>query len=249
VRDLALRFHAADVRLTDRLLARTPLHPAFWVYRRIRQAVATAARTHAKGRLLDIGCGSKPYEDLFRGSVTRHVGLEPAVTAGYGANRADVVADAAAVPLADASCDTVLCTEVLEHVRSPASVVSEMGRVLRPGGVAIVTAPFVYPVHDRHDYGRFTASGLRELFPPRSFEVLEVRALSSPAMTLCIMAALVVHDLWFLRNRYGYALSIPLRPFLWLVVLALNALGGLGDVVSRSASFPFNHVLVARRRS
>ncbi len=243
----ARAFHAADVRVTDRLLSRTPLHPAFWVYRRIRGAVAAAARAHGRGVLLDVGCGAKPYEDAFAGRVSRHVGLEPSPSAGYAGNRADLAADAAALPFTAASCDTVLCTEVLEHVRKPAAVVAEIARVLRPGGVAIVTVPFVYPVHDRHDYQRFTAAGLRELFEGEGFEVVEVRPLSYPAMTLAIMAALVVHDLLFVRNRYGYALSLPLRPALWAVVAALNLAGLLGEPLCRATSFPFGHSLVARR--
>jgi 4-amino-4-deoxy-L-arabinose transferase-like glycosyltransferase len=249
LRELALELHAADTRFTDRFLSGTPLHPAFWVYRRIRGAVAGAAQAHARGLLLDIGCGLKPYEAAFAGRVSRHLGLEPSPSAGYLGNRADLVGDAACLPVAEATFDTVLCTEVLEHVRAPGRVVAEIARVLRPGGVAIVTVPFVYPVHDRQDYQRFTGAGLRELFAEPRFEVVELRPLSFPVMTLCIMAAIVIHELCFVRSRYGYALSVPLRPLLWVVVGALNVTGWVGEAVCRATSFPFNHLLVARRRA
>lgn len=82
----------------------------------------------------------------------------------YGA-RPDIFADASRLPLHDASIDTVILLEVLEHLRHPAQVLSEIARVLRPGGHLLLTMPFLYPVHDApHDYQRYTCHGLaREL--------------------------------------------------------------------------------------
>ncbi|PWG74541.1 SAM-dependent methyltransferase, partial [Enterococcus hirae] len=60
--------------------------------------------------------------------------------------------------------DTVLCTQVLEHVRDPKKALQELPRVLRPGGVLILSAPHLSMVHDApHDYFRYTGFGLAEL--------------------------------------------------------------------------------------
>lgn len=76
----------------------------------------------------------------------------------------DVAADAAMLPLMDASVDVVVCTEVLEHLFMPALCIDEIWRVLKPDGMFIGSAPFVFPVHgDPNDYYRYTEPGLRNL--------------------------------------------------------------------------------------
>lgn len=89
------------------------------------------------------------------------------------ATRPNIFADVSAVPLPTASIDTVICTEVLEHLANPAACAAEIQRILRPGGLAFVSVPFMYPIHaDPYDFQRFTEDGLRQLF--RGFSTLEI---------------------------------------------------------------------------
>lgn len=76
----------------------------------------------------------------------------------------DLAADAHALPLAGAKVDAVVIQQVLEHVRDPQEVVSELFRVLRPGGRVYAEVPFLYPVHDAVDFRRWTITGLEVLF-------------------------------------------------------------------------------------
>lgn len=140
-------------------LRRTPLHPQ-WL-------LGSKARTkdwvgqHSRGRVLDIGCADRWIEPHLPGGCD-YIGLDYLATGGlmYGA-RPDIFADASRLPLRDASIDTVLMLEVLEHLRHPAQALSEITRVLRPGGQLLLTMPFLYPVHDApHDYQRYTCHGL-----------------------------------------------------------------------------------------
>lgn len=206
-----------------------------------------AARKYAHGRLLDIGCGVKPYERYFDGRVTGYIGIEHDPDAGYRGDRADIVADAADLPIRDGSYDTVLCTEVLEHVPDPDAVVDGIARVLQTDGVAIIGAPFVYPVHDRFDFFRYSPAGLSILFERHDLEVAELQPLSYPPMTVAIMAGITIHELCFVRSRYAYALSLPLRPLLWLIVATLNLIGWAGEWLRRADNFAFNHLLVAKK--
>lgn len=94
------------------------------------------ARKHVTGKVLDVGCGSKPYKAMFpdcewTGLDIRDVG--------------DVKADAHSIPFPDAEFDTVLCTEMLHVCLSPVVVVREMARVLKPGGYAVISAPANIP--------------------------------------------------------------------------------------------------------
>jgi SAM-dependent methyltransferase len=72
----------------------------------------------------------------------------------------DLVADAHRLPLAEAVCDGAVVQEVLEHTEEPARVLDEVRRVLRPGGRLYCEVPFLYPVHHRQDFHRWTMAGL-----------------------------------------------------------------------------------------
>jgi SAM-dependent methyltransferase len=87
----------------------------------------------------------------------------------------DVLCDGAALSFASNSFDAVVCTEVLEHVSDPRRVVSECARVLKPGGVMLITVPFLYQIHaDPHDFGRYTDYYWREVLAAAGFGVVEI---------------------------------------------------------------------------
>jgi SAM-dependent methyltransferase len=123
----------------------------------------------ARGRLLDVGCGDKPYEHLFAPFVGEYIGVEHEATfnqtsAGSRARGPDVVYDGNTLPFEDASFDTVMSVQVLEHTPRPGRLVTEMARVLKPEGVLILAAPFSFRLHEEpHDYFRYTPHGLRVL--------------------------------------------------------------------------------------
>jgi SAM-dependent methyltransferase len=113
--------------------------------------------------IVDVGCGTRPYEPLFRPFTSSYVGVdvEPGPTV-------DVVAPAEALPFEDESFDCALCTQVLEHVSDPSLVCAELRRVLRPGGVALVSTHGVARYHAAsesgvEDYWRWTHAGLAKV--------------------------------------------------------------------------------------
>ena len=100
-------------------------------------------RDKAKGRLLDVGCGAKPYSLLFSPMVEEYIGLDLLSTL-HEAEQADVYANAMALPFQSTFFDMVLCTEVLEHVPNPPRVVDELFRILKPNGYLLLTTPQNY---------------------------------------------------------------------------------------------------------
>lgn len=241
------RFHDADVRLHDSL-SRTPFHQSFWVQRRLRSALADRSR-EARGILLDVGCGRKPYEALFRPYVRRYLGLEYSPASGYRGNRADLCGDAQSLPLRSASIDTVLATELLEHVRDPGAVVGEIARVLRPGGIVLCTAPFVYPVHERDDYYRYAPRGVATLLERHGLEVIEVRSLSGTGLTLAVLFNLFWFDIGFLWTKWLYPIGVILRPLLLVLLAVVNLVGWVLERVLPSTHLSFNHLTVAKKRA
>jgi SAM-dependent methyltransferase len=143
----------------------------------IERAVGEQSARLARGRgamqltVIDVGCGQRPYADLFAG--TRCIGLN--LDADDAAP--DVIGDATALPFAGTCADLVFCNQVLEHVRRPERLVAEAHRVLRPGGALILAAPFYWPLHEEpHDYFRYTRHGLAHLLQQAGFDAVEVRA-------------------------------------------------------------------------
>jgi SAM-dependent methyltransferase len=128
------------------------------------------ARPWAHGVLLDVGCGLRLYESIFVGSVSRYIGLDwPSSAEGA---RQDVSGDALHLPFADQSVDTVLATELMEHLPDPVRFLAEVDRVLRPGGTLILSVPFLEPIHEEpRDFFRFTPFGLRALLERQGFRV------------------------------------------------------------------------------
>jgi len=112
---------------------------------------------YVQGRVLDVGCGSKPYQLIFQNKVKTYVGIDLD-------GNPDFFASALYLPFKSQTFDTVLCTEVLEHVPEPSIVIKEIERVLKNKGILILSCPQIYPVHNSpNDFYRFTKFGLREI--------------------------------------------------------------------------------------
>jgi SAM-dependent methyltransferase len=139
----------------------------------------------AGGRLLDVGCGQRPYESLFLPYVTEYVGIEHEATFGKthastSAKAPDLYYDGERLPFEDKCFDTVLNVQVLEHTPEPGRLVIEMARVLKDDGLLILTAPFDFRLHEQpHDYFRYTPHGLRTLCQKAGLEVVETYPLGS----------------------------------------------------------------------
>ncbi len=144
--------------------------PYFLVYRTMNRAFEKA-RQYARGELLDIGCGNKPYEKMFP-RVTRYVGCDVVQSSD---RRADVLAQATNVPFCADSFHTVFSSQVIEHVAEHQKIFAEAYRVLKEDGCFIVSGPMYWHLHEEpHDYFRFTKYGLQFLFQTVGFEVVEI---------------------------------------------------------------------------
>jgi SAM-dependent methyltransferase len=147
-------------------------------------------------RVLDVGCGDRPYERLLSGA-SEIVGFDVP-----GNPHADLHGSIDAIPVPDASFDVVLCLQVLEHVPDPAAAVRELRRVVRPGGRVLLSTHGIYPYHPNpDDLWRWTHDGLERLF--RDNGDWSSVAVHPGAGTAATVAMLVAHltDLLFKRAR------------------------------------------------
>jgi SAM-dependent methyltransferase len=135
-------------------------------------------------RLLDYGCGNKPYQRLFSRKFSQHIGADLP-----GNRDADILIDATGkVACEPASFDCVLSSQVLEHVTSPQHYLAEAHRVLKPGGSLILSTHGIWPYHpDPTDFWRWTPDGLQDEIKRAGFEIVNVQAvlaLESAALQL-----------------------------------------------------------------
>jgi len=126
------------------------------------------------GRTLDAGCGSKPYERLY--ASNEYVGLEFDSPENRASKKADHYYDGKTFPFVDGEFDSVVTTEVFEHVFNPDQFLDEVHRVLKPGGMVLMTMPFVWDEHEQpHDFARYSSFGIRALLEKHGFEVIKQR--------------------------------------------------------------------------
>lgn len=143
----------------------------------IQAFVQSADSASGRKVILDAGAGEAPYAKHFARHL--YVALDSGVGDGsWDYSRIQLRADVASVPLASESVDTVIHTQVLEHVAAPEQVLGEMHRVLRPGGQLYLTAPQGWHEHQQpHDYFRFTRYSLRLLLETAGFEEISIEPL------------------------------------------------------------------------
>jgi SAM-dependent methyltransferase len=149
-----------------------------------------ASRAHvARGRyrVLDVGCGVKPYYPFFEPYADAYVGVDVDRNAA-----ADLVGTVEALPVEDASFDVVLCTQVLEHCDDPARAVAELRRVTAPGGCVLASTHGVQVYHPApDDLWRWTHTGLERLFRANGdWAGVTVRPASGTAATLGMLIAI-----------------------------------------------------------
>ncbi len=201
------------------------------------------ARDHARGVLLDVGCGTRPYAPLFEGRITRYWGIDLPDSRFLAGLRADIYAHGEALPVRTSSIDTVLGMAMITYFPEPARMVAEAHRVLKPGGVLLMEFTQMAPLHDEpHDYLRFTRYGAASLLERAGFEVLEVIPIGGlwRRVGLSTIAGLNRIN----RGPTRVLTELPVRA---LYVVLQAAFAGLDRVFANPREV-LAHLLVARRR-
>jgi SAM-dependent methyltransferase len=138
-----------------------------------------ARRLPAGSKVLDVGAGGAPYRAFFEHcDYCTHdfCQLSPSDIRQGGYAPIDIVSDISSLPVNDAEFDAVVCTEVLEHVPHPIDAINEIGRVLKPGGLLLLSAPLGSGIHQEpfHFYGGYTPFFYRHFLPLAGFAAFSV---------------------------------------------------------------------------
>lgn len=196
---------------------------------------------HAKGHLLDLGCGKAPLYAVYRDLVKEVTCVDWANSAHKNAfldREADLTQP---LPFESESFDTVLLSDVLEHIPVPLDLCHEIARVLRPGGVLLMNVPFFYRVHEApHDFYRYTEFALRRFMDLVGLRILRLEATGGvPEILASVVAKNVV--------RMPVLGKLTARAVQWTAATAGRT--GFVQRASRvtSSSFPLGYFMVAKK--
>ena len=145
---------------------------ARWYVTRFVQAVAH--RLPAGSSILDAGAGESVYKSMFAACDYKAIDLAVGESRWNYANL-DYVGALHEMPIEDETFDAVLCTQVLEHLEWPRESVSEMHRVLKPGGTLFISVPMAQHEHQTpYDFFRYTSYGLKSICQHAGFSDVKV---------------------------------------------------------------------------
>ena len=144
------------------------INPFFFARRGLYNAIVQNA-TYISGKTLDVGCGQKPYQHLFK--TTEYIGLDIEVSGhNHTDSKVDVFYDGKIMPFESASFDSVISNQVLEHVFNPYDFLKEINRVLKTGGYVFI-AENTSNYQDVHYWNYRSKELYIDLF--KSFEIIQ----------------------------------------------------------------------------
>lgn len=178
----------------------------FWdpyAFARDQFVKAYAEKLSTTSRVLDAGAGASKYRPFFA-----HCRYETQDFCQYEGplvhylQPIDHVCDITRVPLPDACLDAILCTEVFEHVIDPMAVLDEFHRLLKPGGMLLLTAPLLSYLHMEpyHFYGGFTHYWYSHWLPRKGFALESITPVGGPGRS-CVVFCQAFYSAWAIKEK------------------------------------------------
>ncbi|MBD3373794.1 methyltransferase domain-containing protein [candidate division KSB1 bacterium] len=195
-------------------------------------------KEYVKGVLIDLGCGNAPLYVLYRYYADEIICVDWQKST-HDTIHADLFCDLnSEIALADQSADTILCTDVIEHLYHPHKLFSEISRILIPGGKAIIGTPFLYWLHEEpHDYFRYSPFILKHLCDQHQLKIIRLEAYGG---SIHVFLDMIVKHFSFSK--------VCSKIIAWLcrMILYVPGIAKLSDKTAKK--FPLGHILVTERR-
>jgi SAM-dependent methyltransferase len=213
----------------------------------IRNALSKAIKkesVHLTGKILDFGCGDKPYKSFFNHAI-EYIGLD-IENEGHSHEKEeiDVYYDGKTIPFENEYFDSVFSSEVFEHVFDIDPILDEIYRVLKKGGKMLISLPFIWNEHEEpNDFGRYTSFGIKHILDKHGFEVIRLTKTGHFAAVAAQLVPLYIYELISTKNKYFNLLInfIFMSPFVIVGLL-------ISSIMPRNRSLYFNNVVLAVKK-
>ena len=177
------------------------INPFYFIRRGLFKGIQKYSN-QLKGTLLDFGCGSKPYKDLF--NVEKYIGVD-VVNHGHPHEKEeiDIYYDGKILPFDNETFDSVFSSEVFEHIFELEKTLIEINRVMKKGGFALFTVPFVWDEHEKpFDFGRYSSFGIKYLLEKNGFKVIGLKKSTKFLETVFQLWNLYLYYKLYTKNKY-----------------------------------------------
>lgn len=195
------------------------------------------------GSVLDFGCGSKPYENLFINS-DEYIGCDVQVSGhNHQDSKIDYFFDGKKLPFTDGRFDTVVSFEVFEHVFNLSEILKEINRVTKKSGMLLISIPFAYGEHEvPYDFARYTSFGITEILKESGFQVIEYKKTTTHFLAICqLLISYLVQNVAPKKNRYYYIFQI-------MIIFPITVIAyGLNSILPKNYDLFCNSIILAKK--
>lgn len=204
----------------------------FYLYKKIK-----ILSKHINGTVLDLGCGEKPYQNLFNSE--KYIGLE---INGANVNKEDInlyYYDGKKIPFEDSTFDSVVSFETFEHIFDIENTILEIKRVLKDKGKLLISIPFGWNEHMQpQDFARYTSFAIKYLLTCKKFKIIEIHKTNS---TITASFQIIIA---YLHQNYQPKIKIFARLFQFFFIAPITLLAiVLESLLNKDQSF-FSNIVV-----
>jgi SAM-dependent methyltransferase len=217
------------------------VNPFYFARKGLFQHIQALSR-YVQGKVLDVGCGQKPYLQLFK--YSEYIGMDIENPGHDHSNeKIDVFYDGTTFPFENASYDSVICNQVLEHVFNPENFLNEINRVLKLKGYFLLTVPFVWDEHEQpNDFARYSSFGLNSILQKSGFHVVEHRKSVNNFSIIFQLISIYIYKKVQIKNRFLHQL------FILLFISPINILGELlGRILPTNNDLYLDNIVLAQK--
>lgn len=219
-------------------------HPYYFVRKGLLNKI-TQYQDQLGGRMMDFGCGSKPYKALIK--VADYVGVDFENEGHPHDNeQIDIFYDGKNIPVPDNHFDSALSSEVFEHVFNLEEVLKEINRVLKPGAKFLITCPFIWKEHEMpNDFARYTHFALQHILTKSGFKIVSMDKSGNFLEVIFQLHVLYFYDSWYPKFR-----KIPVvKQLSKLFFIAFPNVAGtiLSRLLPEKKSMYLNNIIVAEK--
>lgn len=217
------------------------INPFFFIRLRLFQKIQKLAPA-LQGKLLDFGCGRKPYRNLFI-NVSEYIGLDMQQTGhDHSLSEIDVFYDGKKIPFENETFDAIFSAEVFEHIFNLDEMLDELHRVLKKDGKMLISIPFMWGEHEQpHDYARYTSFAIKYILEQKGFRIIASEKTGTASEAILQLYTAYLHS-FFPKNK------IVKTCLNAIVIFPVHLIGGIFTLIlPTNRDIYFNNVVLVQK--